>query len=352
MCSAMTWPFLQNNLDMAEDTRAIWDYEDYFAQIADRDQRLRRHQHVAPQSFGRERYVLHAFSGRRRFGDFQHFFDAILEKQEGTLIHILSVDVILDPILGNLMDVASQEHWYAVMWQRYIIAFLGGPPCNTWSAVRHQALPGGAATSGSKHEGPRPVREPNSPWGKVSLRLRELDYVEAGNSLLGFSITSLYIMMMQDGCGGLEHPGDPNPGSTTEKVTIWRLPVIAALLQCPGVCLHEVLQGYHGSEAPKPTGVLTVNISNLPSHLRKWRITTTLPRSCTTGKDQTGAFNTAKLKEYAPSFCAGLAHAFHEAIAAVPVDSTHHVSDEFKQKAVQMVSTQRGRTIGLDHHAG
>ena len=57
-----------------------------------------------PKSFGVHRFILHAFSGRRRQGDFQFFLDAITESHPGIVIHTLSVDIILDRQWGDVSD--------------------------------------------------------------------------------------------------------------------------------------------------------------------------------------------------------------------------------------------------------
>eukprot|EP00438_Fugacium_kawagutii_P013423 Skav211299 [mRNA] locus=scaffold1052:70762:76259:- [translate_table: standard] len=344
--SAHQWSFLELPLPVDQDGTQLWDYETAFAETADRDQGLHPPQ-PRPCCFGRERYVLHAFAGRRRYGDFQYFLDELTRSRDtdGILLQVLSVDVIIDPDKGDLMKQSSQLFWFDAMWRGYIIGFIGGPPCNTWSQVRHQAL-----SDDLPGRGPRPVRAPQAPWGFSSLRLSEIDYVAAGNSLLGFSLISMLIMMIQQGCGLLEHPGDPNPGAATEKVTVWRLPLVATLLRNPSVQLHWLLQGCFGSEAPKPTGAMTVNLEMLPYHLQRWKIATTMPAERTTGRDDEGTFHTAKLKEYAPAMCAALAHSFHQALSAVPVTESHMVPEAFRTFAAQLVSSERGTCIGLDHH--
>eukprot|EP00438_Fugacium_kawagutii_P021020 Skav228385 [mRNA] locus=scaffold1981:390678:391493:- [translate_table: standard] len=264
---------------------------------------------------------------------------------EGTLTFVLSIDIIIDEDKGNLMKASSQAYWLHAMQQRFIIGFIGGPPCNTWSQARFQDLnqfKGGRA--------PRPVRAPAAPWGLSSLRLGELASIEAGNCLLGFSIASMYTMVATGGCGILEHPGDPNPSEVTEKPTTWRLPILASILRHPSAQLHWILQGFFGSEGPKPTGLLTINMDDLQTFLDQWKVTSTLPHGATTGKDDSGAFNTAKLKEYAPAMCSALAQSFFQALSSVPVDASLSVSKEFQDHAALFISSQRGENIGLDHH--
>ena len=47
-----------------------------------------------PRGFCAERFFLHLFSGRRRRGDFQHFFDQLVAP-EGVWIQVISLDVVL-----------------------------------------------------------------------------------------------------------------------------------------------------------------------------------------------------------------------------------------------------------------
>ena len=49
-----------------------------------------------------EVYLIHAFSGRRRPGDFQHFVDQARMKNKDMLIHTISVDIMVDPIWGDV----------------------------------------------------------------------------------------------------------------------------------------------------------------------------------------------------------------------------------------------------------
>lgn len=339
-----TWPFFSAEKEETMHHYGIWDYEEWFADIASRDKGLRPETPRPPSAFGKERFVLHAFSGRRRFGDFQAYFDDLAKHFEGFTVYVLSADVILDEQIGNLRKNSTTEFWFRAMWARQIIAFLGGPPCNTFSQVRRQEL-----GSASSHRGPRPVRGPNSPWGLQSLRLGELEFVEAGNALLGFSVASMYIMAIQGGCGAPEHPGDPNDEETT-KITIWRLPIIAALLRCEGVALHSFMQGYYGSETPKPTNILAVNLDAFGAQLLRWRITDKLPCGQSTGKDMNGFYHTAKLKEYAPALGACLANSFAQAITKVPVDPAAADAQGFVTATAQLRDSTRGSCIGHDHH--
>lgn len=75
--------------------------------------------------FGRERIILHAFSGRR---------------------------------------------------------FVAGPPCETWSQAREND-PGGGDDD---YKGPRVLRTAARPWGLEAMSLKEIKQVMFGDTLLGF----------------------------------------------------------------------------------------------------------------------------------------------------------------------
>eukprot|EP00973_Karenia_brevis_P058391 8131806-Karenia_brevis.AAC.1 len=58
----------------------------------------------------------------------------------------------------------------------YVLAVLGGPPCETWSAARGYDLGGG-------RRGPHALRSP-ALWGLPSFRGRERAQIAFANSLL------------------------------------------------------------------------------------------------------------------------------------------------------------------------
>ena len=59
-----------------------------------------------PRSFGRERYILHLFAGRRRLGDFQFFIDRLQERHGSATFHVLSVDIVIDTGVGVIFLIA------------------------------------------------------------------------------------------------------------------------------------------------------------------------------------------------------------------------------------------------------
>eukprot|EP00438_Fugacium_kawagutii_P005394 Skav210139 [mRNA] locus=scaffold1493:184635:185549:+ [translate_table: standard] len=291
-----------------------------------------------PPAFGRIRYILHAYSGRRRFGDIQHFIEKAEQSYPDIQIQVLSVDVIIDQRFGDLMDESTHEFWLTCIRDHLVVGLIAGPPCNSWSKVRRQRI------EGSKY-GPRPVRAPHQPWALPSLSLKELSQVFGGNVLLAFAVKALYALLLYGGVGLVEHPDDPG---TDEDVSIWKLPLIAALCRHEEITLHHASQGYHGSESYKPTGLLALRLPHLEASLQRWCLSSWHLQSKTTGRADTGEYNTAKLKEYPPAFCGGVASAMCQALATYPLDEHFSYPSDFSRLCQKLVTSSRGDGIGLD----
>ena len=129
--------------------------------------------HPQPQGFGVHRYILHAFSGRRRQGDFQFFLDAVAEAHPGIVLHTLSVDIVLDSCWGDISDVRVRQFWISAATNKWVVAFLGGPPCETWSRAREHQL------HAHGRGGPRVIRTATQPWGLDSFST-ERDSTDSG----------------------------------------------------------------------------------------------------------------------------------------------------------------------------
>ena len=220
---------------------------------------------------------------------------------------------------------------------------MAGPPCETWSQARGQDLPGLQAGSGRK--GPRVLREQDCLWGRAALALREVRQLDVGNLLLLFTLELLITLALEGGVGGLEHPGPP---SDATKASIWRLPLMIFLCERPEFNFLEVSQGLFGAPSRKPTGLLLLNMSRMVPELRKWQLTTSMPRGTSIGKTATGEWATGILKEYPPAFCAGLAHGFVATLRSHPTDVDCEILHDFRRQAAQMVVTHQGPCIGPD----
>ena len=144
-------------------------------------------------------------------------------------------------------------------------------------------------------------------WGFESLSLKEAHQVAVGNELLPFSISMLYALAITHGFGVLEHPKEPED---ITRPSIWRLPIVIALMGLPAVERIELSQGLWGAVTPKPTCFLAVNLPGLARELRKHRVTKDLPKRSAIGHDATGTWRTAPLKEYPPALNRALASTF------------------------------------------
>ena len=205
LCDANAWSFLQTaqseGMDQKNNTIDEWHASCASLALGPGQSQL----WTVPRQFGRHRCVLHAFSGRRRVGDLQYFLERELAQHEQTfVIHIISLDVIVDGTWGNAADPHIRRFWLDAIKSKWVIAFLGGPPCETWSRVR-------AVGHGAKGRFmPRVLRDSALPWGFESVSIRELHQILLGNLLLGFAVEAMIEIAAVNALGVLEHPAEPD----------------------------------------------------------------------------------------------------------------------------------------------
>lgn len=145
-----------------------------------------------PRAFGKDRYILHLFAGRRRRGDFQFYIDSLQHLHGSFQIYVLSVDIVIDERWGDLSNADTQRFWINAIHSRQIVALLGGPPCETWSRARGKPLGQQVPRSRSS---PRVIRTLDEVWGLQSLSLRELAQIRKlahGVSTSGYGCSFLY----------------------------------------------------------------------------------------------------------------------------------------------------------------
>ena len=285
------------------------------------------------------RILLHAYAGRRRAGDLQFFLDSLYTCKDGISLMVVSLDIVIDQHFGNIADAEVRQFWMHYIQCGWVCAFVAGPPCNTWSVARRNQLATG-------QRGPREVRNSDALWGLPSLSLKELDDIILGNLLLGFSLLSLLCLWSTNGTGLLEHPAEPEDA---EAASIWRLPLMHLLMALKGFQRHRVAQGLYGAPSPKPTHFLTLNIPNFVSTMHRCRLTPHLPAGATIGKDSTGIFATAKLKEYPPGLCFGLATALIEAMQTpISQEEFEPLPPAFHNACAAMSCTEYGLHYGTD----
>ena len=300
-----SWPFI--NLACRHSVAHVASLDTVNGILADLDA---THFEAVPRIRGRHRVILHAFAGRRRPGDFQFYLDQMCsEVGEGIVLHTASMDIIYDACLGDASSTQAQEYWLNGIRQQFVVGFLGGPPCETWSVAR------AARVQGALH-GPRPVRSAEDLWGLASLAIKEIMQVCMGNDLLTFTLLCILFLAQNDGIAVLEHPAEP---SVEGAPSIWKLPIVRFLSSFPSIQLLTLCQGMLGAPTPKPTTLLALNLPSLPLVLRQHCVATELPRRTAIGKRSDGSWATAPLKEYPPALCKGLAFAFSSAVVAQPV---------------------------------
>ena len=319
----LTWPFLaQSDQAVLQPEDQVAHYELWCQRLCEQPEPPWRCTAIA-RPVGRERIILHAFSGRRRKGDFQWYLEYLhSQDHSGVLLFVVSLDVVIDSKYGDLADQDTRNFWLSHILQGYVHGFLGGPPCSTFSKARGVHLSG---TSSSRHQ-PRPVRSGVLLWGLDSLSLRELSAVIDGNVLLTFCLEALFALSIMDRAGLLEHPREPD---SVDAPSIWKLPIMQLLARMPNVAKLDLAQRLYGATSSKPTTLLAVNSPSLLSILRGWQIAQDNPRHSNIGTDCSGNFKTTHLKEYPPALCAGLAEVSWQSTCTAPISPSVQLPESF-----------------------
>eukprot|EP00435_Cladocopium_sp_Y103_P070812 s102_g36.t1 len=302
LCLPAAWGFLQGDLPHRSRSAPSWDLSQLEWECATTD--LLPVAPPVPRPCGRHQVVLHAFSGRRRPGDLQFYMEQMYCRHpEGVHLTVVSLDIVVDPVMGDVTNQATQTFWFTHASRGDIASFLCGPPCETWSRARFVQL----QAAGTCARGPRPVRSAPELWGLISLSLRELRQVGTGNDLLCFALEMFLRLALVGAFGVLEHPDEPEE---EHMPSIWKLGVLHWLLQLPGVYTFSFCQGLLGAPTPKPTRLLVLNLKELPQALRAHHLSAHLPARAAIGTCTDGSFKTAVLKEYPPAMSRSLASIF------------------------------------------
>ena len=259
-----------------------------------------------PTLFPRHRQPIfvHLFSGRRRPSDLQDAVEQI--HWQGPTPHIISVDVMVDESC-NLMQGEQRAFWLRMALEGRVDGGVAGPPCETFSAARHNVLNG--------PRDPRPLRSRQHPWGLPSCSLREEKQLTTGNMLLTFCLQFLFLMWSKGRFFVLEHPKEPDQA---DYASIWRLAALVLLGHLPGLKRHLVWQGLYGGLSPKPTHLMVSHCREFGS-LAKTMTTTPMPAALRMGREDQH-YSTAKLKEYPGDFNKLLAAAFLSWCNSSPIE--------------------------------
>ena len=251
-----------------------------------------------PRPVGAEMYVVHLFSGRRRADDLQRYLEEA-PQPPGVCVHVLSADIIF----GRDADFSRSSvraKWLDLLACGYILAVFAGPPCETFSVARANALDGVRI---------RPIRSAAQPWGFEHLTIREIKQVIVGNLLALFAIQCMVFQAFAGRFGCLEHPAEP---SNDAAASIWKLDMLHQLYRHPAMNRIRLLQGHYGASSPKPTDLLVVGPANPKRSLVK-HATPMCANGTNIGLDETGRhFKTAHLKEYPGLLCRGLTQMYSD----------------------------------------
>ena len=253
----------------------------------------------------RELVFLHFYSGHRRSDDVQMCLEA-LSLPDGCTLSVASVDVAVNIERCDLMQTSVQQRWLSFIRDGFVCGLGNGPPCETWSVARSQAV------EGLRNGGPRPLRDDDQLWGKPDLLAGEAHQVHVGNCLMGFSVRATMAQGVVGGFGYMEHPGDPRHmrQAPIGAASIWHSDVIRKCLELDTFHLLHLCQGHYGGLSAKPTGLLLTGIdSQIADRLAMQGRTTAIPTRSSIGRKD-GKWRTSELKTYPPDFCRLLAEMF------------------------------------------
>lgn len=287
--------------------------------------------------------LLHAYSGRRRPGDFQWYIDAMTAAGKLDGVYVVSLDIVIDSTWGDIGQDATQDFWLSAIARGQVLGMLSGPPCCTWSVARGKQGP----TLPAHRRGPRVLRDVAHLWGYHSVSLREMYQLMDGHLLLGFSMKAMVLLSLVGASGALEHPALPDDPAAA---SIWRLPLMKLIISLPGFELLVCAQGLLGADSAKRTGLLALNLPGMPLHIRANAVCPHIPKGQSIGLDSQGQFRTAKLKEYPPAFCKALAEGFFSQLPSdKDLEKSPSLPHDFLHRCKAMTCTNMGQAIGADH---
>ena len=230
---------------------------------------------------------------------------------------MVSIDVALDPVKGNLANLDTLRFWAEHALSRRVVGMIGGPPCETWSKVR--------GTGDGGRPGPPKLRNEAEPWGVHALSERQYDQLRVATLLLHGFLLLFCALAARGGFALIEHPAEPSePG----LCSIWRLPIMRRILRHPRAWKHRFNQGPLGQVSLKPTELLLLRLGTLAGHLRELADPAYVASPPRVGRLEDGTWATARLKEYPTRMCLGIARAIRDEVdsrnvvaPALPEDS-------------------------------
>ena len=149
-----------------------------------------------------------------------------------------------------------------------------------------------------------PLRSHAEPWGFMSTSVREVRQILMANLLMSFVLLCYAWQTVHGRFGLIEHPQMPDD---PDLASIWRTKLWTVLAQANTITV-DIAQGYFGAPSSKPTKLaLTPRLHWAADTLRQHHVRNYLPQTSSIGKNESGEFKTAILKEYPPALSQGLA---------------------------------------------
>ena len=267
-------------------------------------------------------YVLHLFSGQRREGDIQYWIEDLMRApmHASHNIVVLSVDIVNDPVMGDLTRKDTLSLWIRMFRDRRAIGVIAGPPCETWTVARYMPVEG-------MRNPPPPLRSLDQVWGFKNLSRKHRAQVDIGNELLRATLILVVEAYASGAFAIVEHPGEPT--WVPEAPSIWRSSFVRHLRDHLGADLLDFDQCSAGADSRKPTCLMSVNLPHLRTAFRA------LPGRgfCTHGRQPhkstlkglaaDGTWRTAPAKQYPSEMC-----------KTVGVAITGYVTDKVAQPTV------------------
>ena len=137
--------------------------------------------------------VLHLFSGPRRDNDIHTHFDQ-LSHLYGLHTVVLSLDIVVDPVAGNLRSHGTIDYWRIQIRTGLVKAIIAGPPSGTWSPARFN------------DPEPSPLRDANNHWGLPGLSFKNTTKTIVGNVLFRATFQLALECAASGAAAIIEHP--------------------------------------------------------------------------------------------------------------------------------------------------
>ena len=290
--------------------------------------------------------VVHLFSGQRRPGDVQDHLERCIALSSRPVV-VLSLDIVNNKVQGDLADGKIVNFWIQEVLRRRVLATIGGPPCESWSAARLKPL------SDTRH-GPPPLRHADTPWGMHGLSEKLYRQLRVANALMRTMITFLHASYASGNIAVMEHPQYPEWYRHLKPASCWKLPAVQDLRDKPGCTFLDFDQCAVGTAHQKPTTLCLVNAPAVATHIRMLPNGGKCNKQCAhtrlVGLKEDGAFHSSAAKQYNSAFSRTIAAGVCEDIASL-IGEGEVPWKQFDASAFASSFVPLDPYGGQDHHA-